>query len=175
MLTPIAKNRHSGFTLVELMIGIIVLGILSAVAIPAYQTWIQNTKIRNAAESVLNGLQRARSEAVGRNANVSFDLVGTSWSVNQANGAANPLAVNGKEEFSPNITVALAPTGVTSVTFNGLGRVTDVPPLASITLDTNAISGGQSRSLIIQISPSGTARMCDPSLPPFSSASPRGC
>lgn len=65
-------RRQAGMTLVELMIGLAVFGILVMMALPDYTAWIQNTKIRNAAESVQNGLQLARAEAIRRNTDVTF-------------------------------------------------------------------------------------------------------
>ena len=71
------KSRLKGFTLVELLIGIAIIGILLALAAPNFAVWIQNSKIRTAAESIQNGLQLARAEAVRRNAQVRFQLTTT--------------------------------------------------------------------------------------------------
>lgn len=75
----VSQERHertSGFTLIELLIGIAVLAIVITAGMPGFRQWIQNTHIRNASESVLNGMQRARAEAVSRNTNVAFTLGG---------------------------------------------------------------------------------------------------
>lgn len=72
MLT--AAHNQYGVSLVELMVAIVVGGILMMAGIPSFQSWIQNTQLRTAAESVLNGLQLARAEAVRRNSNVRFTL-----------------------------------------------------------------------------------------------------
>jgi type IV pilus assembly protein PilA len=41
-----ARKRHSkGFTLIELMIGIAIIGILSAIAIPAFQDYLNRSKV----------------------------------------------------------------------------------------------------------------------------------
>lgn len=64
-----------GFTIVELMLGIAVLAVILMVAMPSVGTWLDNTRIRNAAAALQNGLQTARTEAVNRNQNVSFYLV----------------------------------------------------------------------------------------------------
>ncbi|HMH18405.1 MAG TPA: GspH/FimT family pseudopilin [Burkholderiales bacterium] len=69
------RAPQHGFNLIELMISIVVLGVLIALGAPGFSEWLQNQQIRAAAEATLNGLQVARSEAVARNANVSFQFV----------------------------------------------------------------------------------------------------
>lgn len=64
-------------SLVELVVGLVIIGALLALAMPSYTAWIQNTKIRTTAEAILNGLQLARTEAVRRNTRISFYLTDT--------------------------------------------------------------------------------------------------
>jgi type IV fimbrial biogenesis protein FimT len=49
--------------------------VLVMATLPSVGSWLRNTEIRNAAESVSNGLARARNEAVRRNQPVLFSLV----------------------------------------------------------------------------------------------------
>ena len=84
--------RHSqhGVTLIELMIAVVLMGILLMLAAPGYSTWIQNQQIRAGAESILNGIQLARSTAVNNNAPTRFNLCDTasSWQVLAASSTA---------------------------------------------------------------------------------------
>jgi type IV fimbrial biogenesis protein FimT len=64
-----------GFTLIELAVVMAVVGLMLATAMPSVSDWLRNIRIRNQAESIQNGLQRARTEAVRRNQPVTFWLV----------------------------------------------------------------------------------------------------
>src|SRR5262245_36744694 len=69
------RARQHGFNLIELLITFVILAILIGLGAPAFSDWLQNQQIRGAAEAALNGLQAARSEAVARNRNVSFQFM----------------------------------------------------------------------------------------------------
>lgn len=65
------KTRR-GFTLIELIVVIAILGMLLALGLPSFMTWLRNIQIRNSAEALQNGLQFARTEALRRNERVTF-------------------------------------------------------------------------------------------------------
>lgn len=69
------KQAGRGFSLIELLIGVAVLGILLALGASSFRVWINNMRIRTTAEAIQNGLQLARGEAVRRNALIGFQLV----------------------------------------------------------------------------------------------------
>ena len=64
-----------GVTLIELMIGLAIVALVLFVAVPSFGIFLQNSQIRNAAGSVLDGLQLARNEAIRRNSPVRFQFV----------------------------------------------------------------------------------------------------
>lgn len=86
------RTTQRGVSLIEFMIGVVVVGILAAVAIPSFKDWIQNAQVRNAAESIVNGLQLARSEAVHLNTMVRFSMNSTTGEVDWEVCAPTPAA-----------------------------------------------------------------------------------
>lgn len=173
MLNTHSKPRAWGFSLVELMIGIAIMAILVSIAFPNYQTMLMNSQIRNAAESVIDGIQKARAEAVSRNTNVVFALgTGSSWTVSVVN-ATTPIESRPSTEGSANVTVttlaADLTTVATTVTFNSLGGVVPAPPTSLAQVNFTAVGGN--KNLRVTIGAGGNARMCDPSLVVGSSSS----
>ncbi|MEP6906713.1 MAG: GspH/FimT family pseudopilin [Pseudoxanthomonas sp.] len=184
-----------GFTLVELMVTITVLAILVVLGVPSYQQWIRNTGVRNAAESIQNGLRLARNEASQRGTNVRFEFTsaGTAdWTVCQLPAAATVcgagvpiqtfVSKGGASAVQINTAVAVgtittplttAVAAGSGITFSALGRPSDYGVTSLARIDANSTMGG-TRWLVTTISAGGSVRMCDPKIA-FSANAPQGC
>ena len=169
--TAYAMKRMAGVTLIELIIGIVIMSIVLALGLPSFQVWLQNVQIRTAAESMQDGLQLARSEAVRMNSRVAFSVTGNNWSVDAVTPAANIQSYSGST--TPNATVT---TPQNAIVFTGMGRVT---PLANVTFNvTNPTGGtcqaigGSMRCLNVRVLVGGSIRLCDPALP---ATNPQSC
>ena len=165
------RRPQRGFTLIEIMISLTVLGILLMVALPSFGTWLQNQQLRAAGEATLNGLQVARAAAIQRNVLVQFQSSppGTGWTVTEV---ATPVLVQGRspDEGSPNAVLTVTPAVATTVTFAPLGNVVanvgGTPIVTQFAVSNPAggscQAGGPMRCLRVTISGGGSLRMCDP-------------
>ncbi|MEI6336379.1 MAG: GspH/FimT family pseudopilin [Methylococcaceae bacterium] len=64
------KQKALGFSLVEAMIVVAIIGILAAIAVPSYQDMIERNRLKQAVESLKSDLQLARTEAIKRSEDV---------------------------------------------------------------------------------------------------------
>jgi type IV fimbrial biogenesis protein FimT len=113
------RTHRQGFSLVELVVAMAIVAFVMALAIPTFGTWSQNVQIRTVAESIQNGLQLARTEAMRRNTEVRFQLTSTidntcalsttqpNWVVNIGNATAtgthDPTTLCGSTLLGPTV------------------------------------------------------------------------
>ena len=180
LLSVLRKARPHGFSLIELMIAIAIFSITLTFGVSSYRTWVQNTQIRNAAESIQNGIQRTRAEAVKRNTNVAFTLgAGSSWTVSVVS-SGEVIDSRPSSEGSKNVTISALDkddNAATTITLNSLGGVVaNANTLARVDLDSSVLDPADSRDLRITIGVNGVGsnvRMCDPNL--SAGTSPMAC
>jgi len=84
------KKAQSGFTLLELMLVVTIVGLLLAFAVPAMGNFFRNARITGAANDVMAALHFARSEAIKRRVPVTLC---TSANPQNANPACDASAL----------------------------------------------------------------------------------
>lgn len=141
-LRPDAGTR--GFTLIELMVTIAILGILASLAEPAYTSVIANQRVKTAASDMYISLTSARSEALKRNANITIAPVGSSWQ----SGWVVQTASNAT------LSRVVAPSDVT------VGTTTDSSLPASIVYTASGRLQGSSAPSFLISSPHTSSKRC---------------
>jgi len=150
-------RTQSGYSLIELIVGLAILALLISLGIPEYSKFIANARIRSTTEGIANGLNLARAEAVKRNARVEMVLTddlpieaqvnivtpstsGMNWMVrewvpatNSFNFIEGKLGAEGSGREEASVTVASSSTDATydgRVVFNGFGAMTIGQPVS---------------------------------------------
>lgn len=152
-----------GFGLMELMITITILGIITVIAVPTFQTIIQNNRAVTLSTAFITSIHLARSEAVKRgtfvtmcpSANAAFTACGNSASWNNGwivfsdpdnNGviAAATDRIGVQESFEEGTTVT---TAQSRITFSNTGFLAS--GATNITLGATDCAGNHGRTVAI--------------------------
>ena len=181
---------QDGVTLIELMIALVLIALLLFLGLPNFSIFLQNTQIRNAAQTTLAGIDLARAEAIRRNSAVRFQLVSDltsgcdlsdsalNWVVSLADpaGACDvqpsetvaPRIVQKKSASDGSQNALVSTTGGAVIVFNGLGRVSG-PGITRLNFSSTSgtcqhvdAANGTLRCLSVLISTGGRTKLCDP-------------
>jgi prepilin-type N-terminal cleavage/methylation domain-containing protein len=85
-----ARFDQRGFSLVEIITVVAIIGILSALATPSFITWKRKFDLKNAASEMANVMFQARSKSIfeRKNYTVAVDYTTNNYTVTPAGGAA---------------------------------------------------------------------------------------
>ncbi len=183
----------NGFSMIEALIALVIMGILITTGAPAFSDWLSNKQIRTGTEAMLNGLQLARAEAVRRNTPVYFSItdgISSTCALSTSSGnwvvsLATPVNhCTDAAETAPAQIIQIRSAGETSkavitssqsqVFFNGLGRANAALSLCvGLSADSGTCIGtGSEHRLRVTVSVRGQIHMCNPTL---DSSDPQGC
>lgn len=171
-MTWYMQNRilKRGFTLIELLITILVLVIVMAIAIPSFNSIIQNNLTIATSNDLLISLNYARSEAIKRSVNVSlcptadqtFSSCGNDWnqgwiifvnpsvssSYSSGNSSQVLLRTHNLSGTPPNITTS---PSVTLANYNSAGFAGTNTSNLTFSISATGCKGPYARSLNISM------------------------
>lgn len=136
------RRGAAGFTVLELLTVIAVMGILAAIAIPGFGYLAASTKVKGASTELYLAMVRARSEAVKRNRAAAVVAHADGWQagwrvIADANNdgdfddvAANTDRLVSTQGALARVTITMAGT---SVIFRPTGRISGAVPAFQVT------------------------------------------
>lgn len=155
-----------GFTLIELMVALAIVGIIAMIAAPSFNAFLARTKLRGVAQETAADLQYARSESVQKNQafNVEFSSTGYQiWRMNRTTPSTKDTATAGAP--NPVKTVVWSDSATTpssgasmAVSFNPV-RATATVSDGPLELSNAAITG----SVRLLVNTTGRVELCSPS------------
>jgi type IV fimbrial biogenesis protein FimT len=155
----------AGFTLIEMMAAVAVVAVVTALAIPNMRVFVSNAHIRGTAEEIRSGLNLARSEAIRRNAVVTFALNGNGWDVFVPGGNEDGTDLTIVSR-APKQTVMSVDADLAQIQFSGAGWPT--PFGSTMTVNITDETTGECRPTggvdcrTVLVAAGGLVRSCDP-------------
>jgi type IV fimbrial biogenesis protein FimT len=165
-----------GFTLLEGLIVVAIVGLLLLAGMPMVADVVTNNRVRAIAETMRDGLSLARTEAIRRNATISFVPNGAGWSIVKPAVGLVPATTLVTRAPLADVGAINAQPSDAEISYNGSGRLTTAGPFTvQVTRAGSACigtDGGTVRCLNVEAVRGGQIRMCDPAQ---SASAPEGC
>jgi type IV fimbrial biogenesis protein FimT len=141
-----------GMTLIELLIGIVITGILLAAAAPPFADYIRNSKLRESGNVLVIQTLAAQGEAIRRNATISLVTSNNAISIVDPSTAV----VLRRHDVSADVSM-----GANTFAFGSDGRPTPVGTSYSINLSMAGFTcNAENRCPGLRVTSGGAVRLC---------------
>lgn len=147
-------KKNAGFTLMELMITIAIIGTLSAIAVPNMISWRNNMQFNSSVRMIKTAIESARMNAIKSNmpARVNFNVGGNTFNTVKWDIAANAFAAAVPNTLPPGTTISASTFAGNQLQFNSRGMSNN----GSVTVLS---SRGLSRRVLVDVV--GTSQIVD--------------
>lgn len=132
-------RRSAGFTLIELIVAVTILGILASIAAPSFKDMMVNQRIKSASFDVTAALILARSEALKQNGSVTLTPSSGEWASGWTITGPDGATLGAQGAYASSITI----TGPASVVYNRSGRSASA---TTVTLQVGSSTSGSTFS-----------------------------
>jgi len=137
-------RKSAGFTIVELLIVIAIAGVLSAIAIPNFSTWVASYRLKSAAQAVHANLIGAKMLGAKEGREYRITTAASAFTIQQGNLSSNSTAWTTVK--------TLAMTEYPGVTANAANAIVFVPRgTASNETITLTNSKGATKTITVSI------------------------
>jgi len=140
-----------GFTLIELMVVVALLGIFASIAVPSFNRMIEKNRVEAAASELYRMVITARSDAVNKRsvATLTFTAANNTWAIAQGGTTARQFVLPPSLNHSQTLNI---------LTFNPDGTISS-PATFTVSSDKSQTEYS------IGVQRSGSARMAGPTTP----------
>ncbi|MFO0698669.1 MAG: prepilin-type N-terminal cleavage/methylation domain-containing protein [Nitrospira sp.] len=147
----ITRVSQAGYTLIEIMVVVAIVGFVSVLAIPNFTLWISKYQLKQAVSEIVADLNMAKFIAMNRNrqATVTIQLVGSTV---QVSGLAGGAEIIPTKTFMGSVNGL--PGGTATVNFSSMGMSTATTP------QTIQLQNDKGLVYAVSILPSGKVNWC---------------
>jgi type II secretion system protein H len=137
-----SKQVNQGFTLIEMMVTIAIMGIMAAIATPSFFTWVNNKKVDDVLAIVQGALSEAQATAIRKNTSCNILITSNTVSAVKDDGSANPSCLlSGTKQIQPSsdpkYNIVITGTGGssgTTIKYSARGTVNITPSTEAVVI-----------------------------------------